>query len=352
MNSRFFFYLLIITSAFIAYGSLYPFHFTLHQATHNLIHIMQNPFDAGRSDAISNVILFIPFGLFAFYTNLPTSSNSKKAIMVMLLAIGFSTILQLMQIFIPSRVPSTDDIFWNTVGTFFGFLAALIIKPWLQQQSIEAKPQQILTIVVIASWLAYQLIPFVPALDWQAIKDSVKPLYISPDLSLFNIIQQGTAWTLVIYFWQRCNDKTITPLFILVAALAIIISKVFIIDNYLSWNTLIAMAGGSLIYLFVLRFSGYSTVILLFATVVVLCLNSLYPFIRSFHPNHFSWIPFAAALKGNIVINVTQLLFKLFFYSSFILLLRHSGLRWLWCGIISGLLLLFLEGMQIFFYWP
>jgi len=72
---------------------------------------------------IANVLLFVPWGFFAFIT-LYTFDRPTLQTYVLTILIGFSFTLgiEAWQYFLPSRVADINDVIWNTSGTILGAL--------------------------------------------------------------------------------------------------------------------------------------------------------------------------------------------------------------------------------------
>lgn len=70
---------------------------------------------------IANVLLFVPWGFFAFITlytvNRPTM---QTYVLTILLGFSFTLGIEAWQYFLPSRVADINDVIWNTSGTILG----------------------------------------------------------------------------------------------------------------------------------------------------------------------------------------------------------------------------------------
>lgn len=79
------------------------------------------------SPIILNVLLFLPWGFFAFLVlDTPSRPASQSHLLTVLLAIGLSLTVEGTQYFLPNRVTDINDVIWNStgalVGAFFGHL--------------------------------------------------------------------------------------------------------------------------------------------------------------------------------------------------------------------------------------
>ncbi|MDR0317913.1 MAG: VanZ family protein [Lactococcus lactis] len=83
------------------------------------------PFADGLSlSTILNVILFLPFGFL-----LPLMSKAyQKASNTIFLGLGFSSFIELSQLFTPYRASDINDLITNVLGTVIGYLIFRLIK--------------------------------------------------------------------------------------------------------------------------------------------------------------------------------------------------------------------------------
>ena len=117
---------LAIVAAAIAYASLYPFDFAVPPAHERAWPRFWEAWrwSGSRSDALGNVLLFVPFGwagcVAARRGRLRAWAYPATAVISLLLALA----LQLAQIYLPSRTPALSDVGWNLVGAAAGIAAA------------------------------------------------------------------------------------------------------------------------------------------------------------------------------------------------------------------------------------
>jgi len=91
------------------------------------------PFEDGFSIAtILNIILFIPYGFFAFFAFQNLQKHWRSSI---LFGATFSTAIEITQLFI-GRYAQLDDIIMNTCGTIIGYFSASFLqKIWSRIRS-------------------------------------------------------------------------------------------------------------------------------------------------------------------------------------------------------------------------
>jgi glycopeptide antibiotics resistance protein len=72
---------------------------------------------------IANVLLFVPWGFFAFITLYTVDRPTMQTyVLTILLGFSFTLGIEAWQYFLPSRVADINDVIWNTSGTILGAL--------------------------------------------------------------------------------------------------------------------------------------------------------------------------------------------------------------------------------------
>ena len=70
---------------------------------------------------IANTLLFLPWGFLLFISLYGVDRPTVQTyVLTILLGLSFSTAIEAVQYFLPSRVADINDIIWNTVGVFLG----------------------------------------------------------------------------------------------------------------------------------------------------------------------------------------------------------------------------------------
>ena len=109
-------------------GSIYPFNFQ----TSELNAVMISAFlqsccrISGRGDILGNVILFVPIGFTGMLAVRRDHSAIRRFLFVCVVGGITAFLLQVMQIFLPSRDENLQDVFWNLLGIAAGVVGALV----------------------------------------------------------------------------------------------------------------------------------------------------------------------------------------------------------------------------------
>ncbi|HEX3580801.1 MAG TPA: VanZ family protein [Thermoanaerobaculia bacterium] len=72
---------------------------------------------------IGNLLMFLPWGFLMFITLYSVERPTVQTyVLTILLGISFSTAIEAVQYFLPSRVADVNDVIWNSAGTLLGAL--------------------------------------------------------------------------------------------------------------------------------------------------------------------------------------------------------------------------------------
>ena len=343
-------FLLVLVCAIILYGTLYPFSFDfgLHEGG-VLSHLTASARNRmSRSDAIANVILFLPFGFFAMQRIIPRAARPIRLIITVMTGAVFSFGIECIQFYIPGRTTSIYDIATNTAGALFG--AALGLKDWrgkLSNLRADNRPSAVFPLLLIGAWLGSQLVPYVPTLDVQNVKDALKPLFFGSFLPLdalrnfiITMLLCRLAWTIA------PPGRVRTALMFL--PLGVIAIKPFILGGIISQAKIFGALLGIAAWWFILSRMRRNTGILAFLLTAQIVIQGLTPFIFNPDTGHFSFIPFVGFLKSGMINSVIQFTEKIFLYGALVWLPVKSGLNLRLSLVFSVVLLTGIELAQMF----
>ncbi len=319
MQKLFIFFILAIV-----YGSLYPFEFSFVDGPTDQWDKLLNSFYpfGGLGDVLGNIVLFVPFGFLGF--EVISKSGKDKITYIKLFCWGFALALalQVIQIYIPFRTPSISDIYWNELGIALGIVSALVIESRYPKLSLS-KVHNIPTILALF-WLGYLLFPFIPTLDVQQIKDSLKQVILHPEFNFDDLVFLTTAWLSFAYFTNNLFSHPFInryrlPLFVITTLLV----RVNIFSNHLELADVLAGLLAISIWYMVLGKYGKVNKVLCFLLIVTILINGRGPLGFSWNTG-FSWIPFSGFLQGSIYENSRTIFYKIFLYGSLLWLVKES----------------------------
>ncbi|AUB40980.1 Glycopeptide antibiotics resistance protein [Nostoc flagelliforme CCNUN1] len=164
--------LIVITSILlILLATLYPFNFSIPDSF-SLPDFFANFNNASNfQDQVNNFLLFMPLG-FGF-TRLLLQRRIKTGVQVFIVTLvsaGLSFTVEVLQIFLPSRMPTPSDIMNNSIGGFLGFICFYLwniqsFKNTVAQIENSRASRSIKQIVVFC--IGYIFLTFLISLLWQ-----------------------------------------------------------------------------------------------------------------------------------------------------------------------------------------
>ncbi len=173
-------YLFVASFALIIYGTLFPFIFQADANTSGIMAAFVHSVSVrpGGGDMISNIVLFLPFGFLGMQSLSARIPTLVRIVLVFALGAATSLGIEIAQYFMTMRNTSVYDLGLNSLSVVIG--AVIGSANW--QRLIASgtahgvRPRSIFPLVMIAAWAAYRLFPYVPTIDFQHVKDAIKPL--------------------------------------------------------------------------------------------------------------------------------------------------------------------------------
>jgi len=338
--------LLAVCLLLVLHGSLYPWRFdtSVRAATAWTAMWAQAGVWTSLGDVAGNLVLFVPLGWLALRAWPARPHHALvPAFLIWLLGVAYALALQVLQFWVPGRTPSVSDVLWNAVGMALGLLAAGMAARWRPQAATRASDGATPAALMALLWLAIEWWPFVPTIDWQHMKNALKPLLLSPQWHTLSFLAVALGVAVVAQIGRAWPRRALL-LTGLVGAAAI--GKLFLRGQAISlphaagWLAGLGFAGAV-----VWRLDGRR------AAGLVLCLalgmftfDELRPFDWTGMPSRFSWIPFVSSLRGSMVANTLALCWQLFWLGAVMLAGRALGWR-------AGALALALAGWAFALEW-
>lgn len=340
--------LLMLIVGFIIYGSLFPFNFQSTPQPFEKLFVSWSPLGQ-RSDAIDNFLLFIPLGVTLYFCFNHTFGR-VFAVLVCWLVLG--VLLQIAQLYLPSRVASLTDSFWNALGLITGLFFSYFLAPWLYRQASHMKePQDQFAVILVSVWLVYESFPFIPTLDIGELRGHLKTFFYAPPFEWMRLWQHLLAAVLGVIALLRVKFLQQRFLVVVAAAIVLIGFEILVAYGDLRRETLLGIVIGLLLgerLEYKLRTPWIWYVIATLAFIVYL-ITVLLPFRGQSANGAFILTPFALLLWFGNTKAVSPTAFEVLAIGS----LLWSGLSvftrrlWVW-PVLLALLLLMLEGVRIF----
>lgn len=258
--------------AFAVWGSLFPFDLRPLPAA-DALSLFWNAWQGGpeswsRSDFASNVLLFIPIGLFACasFDGLWPHRRVWTVLAVLLAAVLLSTVLEVGQALVPSRTSSIVDVLAETLGAAAGLVTwriasrridAMVSAAWLVARR-ASYPDRVLLAYCALFGLAW-LLPFDFTLRPNEIADKFEhkrlllPFAASPDaltpaMLTLTCIASIPIGIVALRFSARTRHPIASALLVTVPALLVLeAEQVLVFSRTTDATALVAAIGGVLL---------------------------------------------------------------------------------------------------------
>ena len=357
---------LLVYTALLVYGSLYPFDWSPLQAPlFSFLHAgLPRHFDKG--DLVQNVLVYMPFGLLVAAARGARRQVGGVVLTAMLAGGAVSFAMECTQQWLPSRVASLTDVATNVLGSLVGaLLAGLVRRDTLSGARVLAwrdawfRPGALANVglATLGLWALSQTSPLVPSLDIAHLRHGLSLLYrqvlglepVSIDKVAVALAYLGALGMLLRTLVRP--ERSALRIFALVLV-AVLGCKVLIDGRQLALELVLGAAGAWLLLALErsvsLRVAAATGIVLLAAGMVV---YELTPAPYAGLQQGFNWIPFLGQMNGlNGFENILELLWPPMAMACLARgatpLYRHDALAV--AGGLAVLLLLFaLEWMQL-----
>lgn len=334
-------WLLAVCGLLVVHGSLYPWHFEPSVSASVAWAEMWAEADLWTSlgDVVGNLVLFIPVGLLAAKA---WPGRGAWAFVIFALGVLFALALQVLQFWVPERSPAWADVWWNSIGMALGQAAVALSRRWRPYVGTGRSSLASPLLVVAGLWLAIEWWPFLPTIDFQHVKDALKPLLLTPRWSWRSFVD-ATLSLLVVA--QLARGMRTRALLIVALVAAAVLGKLFLRGQVLSlphvsgWCAGLALA--PLLWRLPVRAASWLVLALALGWFTF---DELRPFAWSDEASDFSWIPFVASLRGSLISNTAALCWQLFWLGAALLAGRALGGR-------TGAIALALAGWALALEW-
>lgn len=321
--------LFLAYAAFAIYGSLYPFNFVGSPVSEYELarFFLTWRISSSPGDILGNIGLFLPFGCLGQLALAPYRSQFSRFILVSLLGLVIAVVVQLLQFYLPSRDAALGDVFWNICGWTLG--ALLVWPPAVRVRllSYASTNLDVFSLALLACWVLSELAPFVPSIDFQSFKDSLKPLLDPPHILSPDFLATCVGWLVAYYLAARLWPRYANALWLVAAPAAMMAAKVVIIQNTVSSTYVAAVALALLGGLPFLRAYQHRAAVLVCGLFALLLVNSLAPFTLRSTPIAISWVPFSGALTGSMLVNTQVMAIKIFLFGALLSLMKTMSIR-------------------------
>ena len=340
--------LLLLVIALIVYGSLYPWHFDFNRSSANPLWVLLHAWPQGIDrfvlrDAAINLLLYFPLGMAAFLAAARRHGRLVAFDAALLIALGLSASLEMLQIYDPGRTCSLFDVLCNVSGAAAGAATALVFRNEMESLA-RRKPGRHgpAALLLAACWASYQLYPFFPLLSRTKLRASLDLLAGTASFSAVEIWASAAEWLAAALVLEALFGR-LRPRWLL-AAMACLPLRLFIVERSLTLNEALGAALALLLWSLLPKRKRLAAGVLLLASAIVL--RELSPFRLAETPHHFSWIPFAATFESERQSATVILLRKAFEYGALVWLFRAQGISYARAAVTVAGSLAVMEAFQ------
>ncbi|HEY8265749.1 MAG TPA: VanZ family protein [Steroidobacteraceae bacterium] len=320
-------WLLAVIVFLIAFGSLYPFSFSLAGAG-ALERLGELP-RAGttRSDVAANVLLYLPLGTCLTWLLGARLGAAAAVAAATLIAAVLSFSIEFAQLYETRRVASLADFTCNTIGAFAGGWLALAIartRRHLHSSPFAGLLRHPVAAALVFSWIGYRLSPFAFVLDPAEWAASLAPL--GGGLHPLAALQHLVAWLVILALGERLAPGR--AMSIAAGAMGLVLAGRIVFGG-LSLETaeIGGMAAALLLARPLARLPRENRAWLLAAALLLLiAYQGLAPFDFQVAQDRFAFLPFGESLTQYRAGNLADMFLRCFTNGALVWLLAQTGL--------------------------
>lgn len=316
----------IITACVIAYGSLYPFDFHIPDGGTGAWATLLGRWDErpGRGDFLSNILLYVPFGFFGVLAGPKAWGAAGRAVLASLLGAGLSVCIELTQSFDAGRYTTATDVYANFAGAALGALAGCVGGSALRRPSLGRLAADPFPVLLLVTWSASRLYPFVPAVDLRKYWHALKPVVLYPEATPYDLYRHTAVWLLVVALVDAVAGRGRRGVIVVAFVGGVLLAKLAVVGKTLG----AAEVAGAGLTLCLAAFGVHRRAGVVAALLAVgIVVQRLAPFRFQWPPGRFGLVPFLGFMHGSIEVNVVSFLEKFSLYGGLIWLLAAAGLR-------------------------
>jgi VanZ family protein len=344
----------VLFVALITYGSLFPFRFVdpqrLGRHWDDLLTTWQ--WWTSTGDVLGNVLLFVPLGAVLGWAMGRRGTPWPLWVMAWIATLLFAFALQAAQLYVPQRDPALVDVWWNGWGAALG----MMVGRWFSRLrvglggGVMSRAEGLPTLLV-AALIALEWAPLAPTLDWQNIKEALRPLLLQPQWVPTRTAQSlALVPTLAVLLEAVLPRERSRALLALAALLGVVFgAKLFVVGQYVDAGAVSALvAAGAITHAAFHRRKW----LVWFATVAMVgswAVSGLRPFLFvETAAQAFDWMPFRSMLQGSMLANAWSLVHAVVMAACVMTLVCRAGAPRIVAGAAIVALSLALEVAQIY----
>ncbi|ADE15290.1 VanZ family protein [Nitrosococcus halophilus Nc 4] len=304
----------IIYGGLLAYGTLYPLHDWQVPLEVKWRFIFEYELNISYSDVLTNILVYIPLG-FLLARAAAFRSLIAKFSAALFGGATLSFLLEYLQIYLPSRVPSFLDLGLNTMGALVGGVLFIVFCPQgriyegllsLRRAHMQPGALASSSLFLLGLWALSQTSPWVPSLDVYSLRQELKPLWYALTRQASLELDQMAVYILTIIALGTVSNgilKPGKPVFWWFAAFvsAVLLLKLPVVGRPLSAEAIAGVSLGMLCFAWLRRLSPkiaiLTGIVAILGVIIIdqLCAGG------TILTSDFNWIPFKGHLAGTLI---------------------------------------------------
>jgi VanZ family protein len=344
--------LMLLCIVLVTHGSLYPWRLAWPADFAAAFSALMSGgrWWSGLGDVVGNIVLFVPVG--ALGASFPSARSGRGRTVLVIGGILFAYLLQVAQIFVPARDAAMSDVLWNTIGLVAGIAAAEAFAqvratmdgPHVVGAAAAGPAVHAPALMLLALWLVMAWWPLVPTIDWQHIKDALKPLLLTPRWTTSSALETALSIAAIGHLLRPFRRRGLWLLGMIGLAVA---GKLFIGAQEFSLSGVVGWLAGGLLVPALWRIGERPAALaLVWCALAWFSADELRPYLPAEQSSSFHWIPFAALLEGSLSANTLALCWNTFWLGLLMVLAALLGARLGPLAVGLGLWVLLLEALQ------
>jgi VanZ family protein len=345
----------VLFAALIAYGSLFPFRFVDPQrlGRHWDDFLTTWQWWTSTGDVLGNVMLFVPLGAVWGWVAGRRGARWPSWVMAWIATSLFAFALQAAQLYVPQRDPALVDVWWNGWGAVLG----MVLGHWLSRVHFGLGGAGALSradgvpTLLVAALVALEWAPLAPTLDWQNIKEALRPLLLQPQWVPTRTAQAlALVPTLALLLEPMLPRERSRALLVLAALLAGVFgAKLFVVGQYVDAGAVAALVAAAAVTHAAFHRRTWLVRFAALALVVSWVVSGLRPFrFVDSAAQAFDWMPFRSMLQGSMLANAWSLVHAVVMAACVMTLACRAGIPRVVAGAAVVALSLLLEMAQVY----
>lgn len=340
-----------VVIAVIVYGSLYPFEFRRPaEGVGPVLTLLRSWADRpGRGDFLSNILFYMPLGYCGVIAFGRERAAGGRILLITVLGAMLSASMELTQYYVVGRDTAATDFYSNTLGTVIGAGIGVGVGGTFRWLPLRLIAEGRAAVILLTAYLGYALLPFVPTIDLHKYWDALKPVFLHPTVTGFDLFRHTAMWLMICALIEEVDGPKRSWLWFPLFAGGVMAGEVVVISTSVSVARLAGAALAFCLWLALLAMGvrGRRGIV---AAIFLACLVAvrLAPFRFGAATGHFGWIPFLAFMQGSMVVNSISFCEKFFLYGSAIWILTALGLRLRTATLLIAALLLGTSWIEIY----